>query len=107
MIKDNHFENISFLSEDEQDEIKAIFITTTLAFFEEFKQIYAQNNSSLLRKKCHTFGSSLMVFNLDECAILLQNISEELRLKNSANAYLLFLKLENDVNTFIDFIKKP
>jgi hypothetical protein len=103
----NHFENISFLSEDEQDEIKTIFITTTLTFFEEFKQLYTQENSSLLRKKCHTFGSSLMVFNLDECAILLQNISEELRLKNSENAYLLFLKLEQNVNTFIDYIKKP
>jgi hypothetical protein len=107
MTMHNHFENISFLSEDEQDEIKTIFITTTVTFFEEFKQLYTQENSSLLRKKCHTFGSSLMVFKLDECGVLLQNISKELKLKNSANAYLMFLKLEKSVNTFIDYIKKP
>ncbi len=107
MIPKNYFENISFLATAEQNQIKALFITTSTAFLIDFKVLCAEKKIKTLRKKCHTFGSSLIVFNLEECGIILQKISNELKLKNFENACALFLDLETEVNAFIEHIKKP
>lgn len=106
MKNKNALNTIVFLNKNEQKEIIALFISTSTIFFSEFKNSLSNQNLIRLKKICHNYGSSLVVFNLEDCVQILEKISNELNKKNIEDTYSLFLILEDKVNSFINDLNK-
>lgn len=106
MKNKNALNTIVFLNKNEQKEIISLFISTSTIFFSEFKNSFSNQNLIRLEKICHNYGSSLVVFNLEDCVQILEKISNELNKKNIEDTYSLFLILEDKVNSFINDLNK-
>jgi hypothetical protein len=93
-------QNIQFLSTEEQKEIIGIFLKTCSSFFETFEQGIKKNDFKILKKICHNFGSSLIVFELENEMELLKITQKNLHKKDLINCKHSLADLEKNISKF-------
>jgi len=97
--------HIQFLSKDEQKEIIGIFIKTCTAFFENFNLGIKNNDIETVKKACHNFGSSLIVFELEDEMHLLEKVQEKVRSKDLIASKAGIVHLEKNILKFIQLLQ--
>lgn len=98
-------QNIQFLTKPEQKELLLIFIKTCNNFFEKFESNLKNKDTHELRKACHNFGSSMIVFELDHEVNLLESIQKSLHKNDIASSKKEFKELQKGLYAFIEFLR--